>query len=231
MSSARFDPATGRRVIHVVYDGARGAGKTTNVAWLGHAFEHARLSARRSRELAGATTSFDWLALRAGVRDGLPVQVTVIGTPGLRGLAARRARIIAEADVVVLVCDATQAGLRAARRGSSFDGATPVVVQANHQDRPGAADARDVAVTLGLPDAPAFGAVARSGRGVVDTFLAALRAAHEDHDERRARGERVVVGPALSPARLATALEQVPVDTAACAEHLLLAAAISLGAR
>ncbi len=228
---ARFDPATGRRVIQLVYDGERGAGKSTNITHLSRAFEHVRVYERPSRAVGGATLDFDWLQLRGGTRDELPVDVTIIGTPGLRGLASRRAAIVEEADVIVVVCDATPVGVQRAVRASRSRPKVPIVLQANHQARAGALAPSEVARALSLSDVPAVAADARDGRGVVPTLLAALGAAHDELGARDALGRAVPVGPPLTAAALSRSLASVEVDRERCAEHLLRLAATARAAR
>ena len=176
-SGARFDPTSGQLVACIVYDGASGAGKTTNVRKLAELLCDAGIGDQLAAELDGVTLSFDWLGLRVGARQGVPMRIDVVGAPGTPGSEARRHHLLARADAVVFVCDATPRGLRRASRATaplclaSDERAStlPVIVQANKQDLPGAANPERAARELGLSPGAVYAATATDGLGVVDT--------------------------------------------------------------
>ncbi len=181
---AIFDPREQRVVIRVVYDGAAGAGKTTNLRQLSALFAAQRASEVHSPgELGGRTLYFDWMQVRAGALAGIPLLCQIISVPGQVVLTPRRRHLLESADVVVYVCDGSAAAAAASRdglcaidaiareRGSEL----PLVVQANKQDQRDALSAEAMARALGRPEASVVEAIATEGVGVVDTFVAAIR--------------------------------------------------------
>lgn len=100
--------------------------------------------------------------------------------------AERRYRLLRDVDAVVLVCESTPRGVKAARSAWAFLARTlsstagarvPVLLQANKQDLPGALAPAEVAARVAGPGRPVFPASAVQREGVRETFLAALAAA------------------------------------------------------
>lgn len=181
---AIFDPREQRVVIRVVYDGAAGAGKTTNLRQLSALFAAQRASEVHSPgELGGRTLYFDWMQVRAGAIAGIPLLCQIISVPGQVVLTPRRRHLLESADVVVYVCDGSAAAAAASRDGlRALDaiarerGSGPaLVVQANKQDQRDALSAEAMARALARPEASVVEAIATEGVGVVDTFVAAIR--------------------------------------------------------
>jgi hypothetical protein len=216
-----FDLASRCLRLRIVYDGAVGCGKTTNVRALGAMF--ASEPSPVADELFGRTLSFDWTTFRAGTFREVPTIATVLGAPGARGFEARRRHLLAEADAVVFVCESTREGVIRGRAAiapllSAIEHRRiPMVVQANQQDRPDSLPPPAVALALGCPEGPVLGAVAREGTGVVDTFLAALQRVHAALEKQDATPARAYV----PPENLAAALANVPLDVDAASETLL----------
>lgn len=189
---ASFDRERNEVVLRVVYDGAATAGKTANLRALQASFG---LRARIGRSLSpaetvsGRTLFLDALELEVGGLDEWPLRCQVLSVPGQFAFAERRYRILRDVDAVVLVCESTPRGLRAARVESAFLGrvlastgrsALPVIVQENKQDLPAALAPMAVDAALGHPRwGRATAANAAVGDGVRATFLAALDAARE----------------------------------------------------
>lgn len=231
---AVYDLAHRRLCVRVVYDGPAAAGKTTNVRQLAGAFASQRWGELETREeLAGRTLWFDWLQIRAGVVWGLPLVCQIVTVPGQAGLTPRRRRLLASADVVVFVCDSTADGLERSREAVRLavdDGATvPRVLQANQQDRAGAVAPEEVAAAIGVDASAVIGAIARDGIGVVDTFVAAVRALTRSLEDRVRRGDLRVEAAAMEDSRsVRRRLEALAIDREDAAEMVLEEAAAQL---
>jgi signal recognition particle receptor subunit beta len=195
---ATYDLTEGRLCLRVVYDGPEGVGKTTNVQRLAQDFAARRVAHRhRADELFGRTVSFDWEQFNTGVAAGLPVQCQVLSVPGQRALRPRRDALLATADVVVFVASPEESDrhrtLEAFRdlqsQLATRHPAPPVIIQINRMDTANTADAHAVASWLELvgPAPPegsdersgpiVVGAVASEAKGVMPTFIEAVRAA------------------------------------------------------
>lgn len=234
---AFFDPHEQRLCVRVVYDGAAGAGKTTNMHQLASLF--ATRSPNRvetSYELEGRTLFFDWLQIRAGLVSGIPILCQIVSVPGQVALTPRRRHLLATADVIVYVCDSRPMDIHRAKDGLAIVRAlaaergerVPIVLQANQQDRPGALEGVEVAAALGLSDTTRIDAIASEGLGVVDTFVAAVRDLSRDMRERAGCLE---VRRAPTRASLLEEIAALAIDREAAAELFLEEAAASLTAR
>ena len=179
---ATFDQTRGRIVGRIVYDGSSGAGKSTNLRAL------SLLLPSPGDALSPAPTDLavlcDFQELAAGRVGDFPVLCQVLGCPSHPALLPRREVLVASADVVVLVCEPSmgslveiQGRIASLRRCAETHGRPLVlVVQANKQDRSTSLTAEELAHFLDLPEVPVIAAVASAGSGVVDTYLAAVRA-------------------------------------------------------
>lgn len=232
---AVYDLRQRRLCVRVVYDGPAGAGKTTNVQQLAELFAPQASAAKprwdhHHQDLFGRTLTFDWEQLNAGVAGGLPLQCQIVSVPGQHALEPRRRALLAGADVIVYVCDGaaealgqTRAGLSlietiATERGKSV----PLVLQVNKQDGASAISPAETARLLGLPEHTAVGAVAVQGKGVMDTFIAAVRAVGQALATAIEAGTvRVPIRAAERPDTLVETLESLPLDAEDAAEMLL----------
>jgi signal recognition particle receptor subunit beta len=196
---AHFDSHRGEVVVRIVYDGLATAGKTANLrslhaAYLSRTKTGIHVSAETS---TGRTLYFDWLELQVGYLDDWPLRCQILTVPGQFAYAERRFRLLREIDGVVLVCESTAKGIKAARIASVFLGKVldscgnadvPIVFQANKQDLPEALGPADVAARLGLGAArPILPASAASGDGVRMTLLTVLGLARDRLRERLRR--------------------------------------------
>lgn len=181
---AVFDLAAQRMCIRIVYDGVAGAGKTTNLKQLCTLFATQRTTEIHSpAEIRGRTLYFDWVQIAAGVICGFPLICQVITVPGQVVLTPRRKHLLSSADVVVYVCDSTQAGAARAQEGLAVldeiarerGEAIPFIVQANKQDQADALDGQEVLAALGRKGIPVVEAIATDGIGVIDTFVTTVR--------------------------------------------------------
>jgi signal recognition particle receptor subunit beta len=200
---AVFDPKQQRMCVRLVYDGAASAGKTTNLRQLAEIFATQRTGELLSpAEMDGRTLYFDWLQIAAGMVSGFPLLCQVISVPGQVVLTPRRRHLLSTADAVVHVCDSEEQTTARAREGlhlfDEVEGArgerVPLVVQANKQDRPGAIAGAALSAALGRGTVPVVEAIASDGIGVIDTFVAAVRAVVRSIQARVERGDvRVAV--------------------------------------
>jgi signal recognition particle receptor subunit beta len=182
-----FDPILRRLVARVVYDGPAFSGKTTNVAQICEAFPvYKRTEMYTPGSLKGRTMFFDWLEVDLGMVARMPLFCQVLSVPGQRARSYRRRPLIKSADAVVFVADCRPDQLAETKRCFALmrrylrerEEAVPIVVQANKQDAPGALAPNEMAAALRLARyVPTLPAMAADGRGVRETFSAAVKAA------------------------------------------------------
>ncbi|MCA9628528.1 MAG: hypothetical protein KC766_12710, partial [Myxococcales bacterium] len=140
------------------------------------------------KALAGRTLFFDWMQLEGGVVAGHGLRCHLLTVPGQAVLSRRRWHLLDIADAVVFVTSSAPKELEEARpmyrllrqyleRIDRAD--TPILIQANKQDLPGAAAPPAVAEALGTPGVAAVAANAATGAGVRETVVLAIRAAAE----------------------------------------------------
>ncbi len=228
---AVFDPSEQRLCLRVVYDGAAGAGKTTNVRQLGSLFVAQRITEVVSpAELCGRTLFFDWMQISAGAICGFPLICQVVSVPGQAAFTERRRQLLASADVVVFVCDSSEKMLaRAAEALLLADElvlpsgeALPVVFQANKQDQKDAVTGKTLLGATRRPHVHVVEAIASQGIGVVDTFVAAVRTAARALQTRVDAGElHIPVRRAEDENELLARLLSIPIDPEAAAEVVL----------
>ncbi len=219
---AAFDLVHQRMCVRVVFDGAAGAGKTTNLRQLAEIFATQRTCELFSpAELDGRTLYFDWLQLAAGMVCGFPLLCQVISVPGQLVLTPRRRHLLTTADAVVHVCESDEGSLGRARAGLELVDEVsrargeplPLVIQANKQDRPRAMSGAAVLAAFGRPGLPVVEAIAAEGIGVVDTFVSAVRAVVRSIQARIEVGAfRVAVRSAESAAGLLGRLSSEAID-------------------
>ncbi len=214
---AVYEQDLDRIVIRVVYDGPGRAGKTANIEQLARLFGGDSPDLQLLAQGNGHTVFFDWLTFDGGMIDGHHLLIQIVGVPGAKRFEHRRAHILRSADAVVLVCDSapgttdlareTLDSLREhlGRRAAS----TPIIVQANKQDLPGALQAHEVGAALGLPyEIPVIGAEATAGIGTRETAVHAIRSAVRLVKRRTAKpGLSTILGMAGTAQGLRAALE------------------------
>ena len=182
---ASYDAARGCYVVRIVYDGPGLAGKTTNLREVCNFVSAKRRSEMYTpAELKGRTMFFDWLEVDGPPQGQAQIKFQLITVPGQVQRNYRRRPLVEMADVVVFVCDCTQAQLAdtqrtfARLRHSMKRRKTPVplVVQANKQDTKNALEPERLRRRLRLDsDVPVVGAAAVEGRGVRETLVTAMR--------------------------------------------------------
>jgi signal recognition particle receptor subunit beta len=235
---AVFDPVEERMCVRVVYDGAAGAGKSTNLRQIGNLFASQRTAEVISpSELRGRTLYFDWMRIAAGVVCGFPVICQLISVPGQVAFTERRRYLLSTADVIVYVCESTQAGADRARDAfhvideirRAADIKPPVLIQANKQDRVGAFDGKRLAAAIRRPELAVVEAIATEGVGVVDTFVSAVRTVSRTLQTRmESNGLRVPVRRAQEMQQVLEQVARAPIDPYGAAELLLEEASAAL---
>ncbi|MCU0684235.1 MAG: hypothetical protein MUF34_18675 [Polyangiaceae bacterium] len=183
---AVLDLATDKLILHVLYDGVAGAGKTTHLRRLCEFFTPLRRGELNEfADTDGQTTLFKWLRLEGGTLAGHSVRCHLVTMPAGAIQVSRRQALWRQADVSVLVCpnDATRVDessrlldeLDQARLKHQLPG-VPLVINVNHCDREGALPAAELAerVARGRPYTLSSGQ-ADSGSGVRETVVLAMR--------------------------------------------------------
>lgn len=205
---ATFDRERREIVVRIVYDGAATAGKTANLRSLNASFgQRARGGLYAPEESAtGRTLYFDSLDLETGHVEDWQLRCQIITVPGQLAFAERRYRLLRNVDAIVIVCESTPRGVRAARASLAFldkalddgRGRLPMVIQANKQDLPDALSPEAIEEQL-VPGRGhrVIGASALHGDGVRPTFLEALGAARNAVRERLIEGGPESLGPPL----------------------------------
>lgn len=180
-----IDAKTGEVIVRIVYDGAPGAGTSTNLAQLAHLAPGGPGGASAAVRGDGR---FEWLDFAGGVVEGRRVRCQILAAGGGEDRAAVRRHLLERADSVVFVADsrpdavgeakAALGAMRASLPAVLADLQGGLVVQANRQDDDAALPAAELLERLGLADgAASVASVATTGRGVLDTFVLAARVA------------------------------------------------------
>lgn len=170
-------------VIRVVYDGSPFSGKTTSLRALAGSLSRPLAS---PEEVQGRTLLFDWMDYTAGRFEGYPIRCQVVSVPGQRSIAARRHRLLAQADVVVLVADTTaprmSETLAQLEDLEGFLRTLPgppvgIVVQANKRDLPEAVPLEALRQRIEHRGVAFVETTATTGSGVLHSFIFAVRLA------------------------------------------------------
>jgi signal recognition particle receptor subunit beta len=178
------------RTLHakIVYYGPSMGGKTANLEAL-----QRMLDARGAGRLLSTQTTndrtlfFDLLTVELRSLLGYRVSINVYTVPGQVRYDTARQIVLSGADAIVFVADSSvgreeqnrwsiqnlQLNMRARRLDSAR---VPLLYQFNKQDMPDAAEPQEVGKWLRAPDGVGIAAVATEGRGVLETFEAAIEA-------------------------------------------------------
>ena len=171
----------------IVYYGPGLGGKTTNLQQVHRIIDPGHDTRLISLNTAGdRTLFFDLLPFDLGRLFGYSIKAQIYTVPGQVRYNATRKVVLAGADGVVFVADsAPEKGrenrgawenLKANLRACGLDPERlPVILQCNKQDLPEARGPEEVAAEIGAGIA-GIGAAALQGRGVMETFQAALQA-------------------------------------------------------
>ncbi|HMV67236.1 MAG TPA: hypothetical protein PKA64_10330 [Myxococcota bacterium] len=185
---ALFDFAKRTLTLNVVYFGPRQAGCGTNVRQLHRthpARDRVELRRMGSEDKKERIWHFTYRPDPAPAVPGFEVRMRVASVPSAQDLGLQREPFLEGVDGVVFVADAranrAEENVAAlhdleaclVRQGADLAG-IPLVFQVNQMDAPNARPLARVMEELNPHGAPAFEALARQGKGVVDTH-AALR--------------------------------------------------------
>jgi mutual gliding-motility protein MglA len=171
----------------IVYYGPGLSGKTTNLQNI-----HARLPADSRGEMRSIATEaertlfFDFIPIEPLDLGGWDVRFHLYSVPGQDDYIRTRRALLAGADGVVFVADATPDRLQAnlTSRDELLDHyrhyaktmeTLPVVVQINKLDLPEIVDPVELGRRLDLGDVAPFEAIAIQGNGVAETLAAVTR--------------------------------------------------------
>jgi hypothetical protein len=224
----------------IVYWGAEGAGKRTNLRVI-----HAKLRPDHRGELRSMPTRLDptvtytTLPIELGEVSGVRTRLQIVAVPGEREHAPTRKQLLDRTDGVVLVLDARREKL--AENLASFEelksalvaygrriDEMPLVVQYNKRDAADPYALEDLHRKLALRGVAAFEAVAKDGTGVLQTLTTiskrVIRSLREHAPQpaatpaSAARPAAARAAPAAEPgANAATQVRFAPAPTAAAA--------------
>src|SRR5262245_14990481 len=171
----------------VVYYGPAQSGKTTNLEQI-----HRLTDPEGSNRLISLNTAqdrtlfFDLLPFSLGAVSGYDFKVQIYTVPGQVQYNATRRVVLAGADAIVFVADSRRAVLK--ENVAAFENMkvnllanrlvpekVPLVLQYNKRDLPDVLDPADLDAALNAWKRPTFAAVAASGQGVMDTFVAIVQ--------------------------------------------------------
>jgi signal recognition particle receptor subunit beta len=229
---ALINSEAGEIVIRLVYDGPPQAGKTTSLRALAGSLTRPTYSPAEDAD--GRTLWFDWMEYVGGRFEGCQIRCQIVGVPGQRELAARRRRLIEDADVVVFVADSaahetprTLRYLFELRAMLNHRGGVPVgvILAANKRDLPTAIpldELRARLVEAGWP-VGVVESVAADGTGIREAFVYAVRLALDRVRELIQRGAlpTAASGPRSAHELLATlrSADAAPAETAPLVEQ------------
>ena len=183
---ACLDPATGRLVARILFDGPPRSGKTTTVRAVA---SHLGRPVEDAGEEDGRTLFFDRFEYTGGSFRGQPIECEVISIPGQLTYLTRRIQLLMLADVVVYILDSARHRLRENLEGLVAleqviehlgEPRLPLIVQANKRDLSGAVPLEALTEWFGhMPARHWRETVASAGEGVRETFVMAAGAAAE----------------------------------------------------
>ncbi len=176
--------------LKIVYFGAAGVGKTTNLETLrARTSTEARPTDLISLDHDGdRTLMFDWTPIRAGHGAAYDVRLQVYAVPGKPKQDTTKRRLLRDADGIVFILDSGPDKLGENRTawaelsehlqalGLSRD-RVPLVIQLNKRDLPNAMHGDDLRARLGMGGFPIVEAVAKGAAGVGPTLLDITRRA------------------------------------------------------
>lgn len=191
----QLDFAAREVALKIVYYGPALSGKTTNLVAL-----HARAGADARGRLMSLETQddrtlfFDLLPLRFRTTSGeTSLRVKLFTVPGQPIHTATRKLVLQGADGVAMIADsrlsetqnnaASFLDLRQNLRENGLELAkVPLVIQFNKRDLPDIRNDDELAQLASRGREPVYAAVAKQGRGVIETFLAILHMTWENLD-------------------------------------------------
>ena len=193
----------------ILYYGPAAGGKTTTLQTI-----HRLARGERRQELVSVNTAqdrtilFDLLPLSTPAFRSYELRFQIVAVPGQKFYGATRKMLLQNADSIVFVAnsatDRWQENLQSMKEMTEYlldhgiePSTIPIVFQYNKRDLPDTTDMKIMERGLNARSAPSFSAIATEGRGVLETFAAALeRTMHE-------LATRYKIGEGLGDARSA----------------------------
>ena len=193
----------------ILYYGPAAGGKTTTLQTI-----HRLARGERRQELVSVNTAqdrtilFDLLPLSTPAFRSYELRFQIVAVPGQKFYGATRKMVLQNADSIVFVAnsatDRWHENLQSMKEMTEYlldhgiePSTIPIVFQYNKRDLPDTTDMKIMERGLNARDAPSFSAIATEGRGVLETFAAALeRTMHE-------LATRYKIGEGLGDARSA----------------------------
>ncbi|MDA8388114.1 MAG: GTPase domain-containing protein [Nitrospiraceae bacterium] len=209
---ALFNYASKELTLKIVYYGPGLSGKTTNIQHLHRSIQ----PEKRGKLLCLATETdrtlfFDFLPVNLGKVNDFDVKFQLYTVPGQIRYNSTRRLVLKGADAVVFVADSQREmkednkesfeGMMENLRENGLDpGAIPIVLQYNKRDLSNIMPMEELDADLNLKRYPVFPASAVNGRGVDETFKAAMKILLEDLARRQSLGpEALGAGAGKTP--------------------------------
>jgi len=171
------------REIHgkIVYFGAAGAGKTSNLVFIQRKLKREHRGELKRLSTRDGVAVYETLPVQLGAVRGYKTSIQISSVPGAADASALRRQILDRADGIVFVADlrperheATQAALAELRQHLSSQGRkledVPLVIQYNRRDQADENAVERLHRQLGLRGVSCFEARANEGTGVLQTL-------------------------------------------------------------
>ncbi|MEX2209153.1 MAG: GTPase domain-containing protein [Myxococcota bacterium] len=171
------------REIHgkIVYYGAAGAGKTSNLAFIQRKLKREHRGELKRLSTRDGVTVYETLPVQLGAVRGFKTSIQISSVPGAAEAAALRRKLLEAVDGIVFVADlrpdrhqATVASLAELRKHLESYGRkledVPLVIQYNFRDKADENAVERLHRLLPMPQASVFEARADEGSGVLQTL-------------------------------------------------------------
>lgn len=171
------------REIHgkIVYFGATGSGKSSNLAFIQRKLKREHRGEMKKLKTRDGGAEYETLPVQLGAVRSYTTSIQIFTTPGAAPAAALRRQILDRVDGLVFVADlrparhdATVSALAELRQHLQAHGRKlediPLVVQYNHRDEADENAVESLHRKLGLRAVPCFEARANEGTGVLQTL-------------------------------------------------------------
>ena len=171
------------RKIHgkIVYYGAAGAGKTSNLSFIQRKLKREHRGELKRLATRDGVTVYETLPVELGAVRGFKTSIQIASVPGAPGASALRRQILESVDGIVFVADlrperhpSTVAALGELRQHLEAHGRkledVPLVVQYNHRDQADENAVERLHKLLAIDHVSCFEARADDGTGVLQTL-------------------------------------------------------------
>lgn len=200
-----IDEKEKKMILKVVYYGPALSGKTTNLMQLHDILNPERCGEFMTLDTKGdRTLFFDLLPVMARSADGFRIKIKLFTVPGQVEHDATRKTILSRADGVVFVADSQSSQSmtnfesfdnlekNARRVGLDID-TLPLVIQFNKRDLPDIVSEEDVLDRWEPTGLPVLFSSALYGKGVKETFDAALKSIYQSLNRQYGLAEKFAV--------------------------------------